>query len=153
VLKPGGMIFLESDNKWRPDMVWCLGSILAGDPLRYHEKLDNVLRYFKRPLHEGYEYVFPLAFDEGKVRMLNLRTFTYSEIRDELLKRGCHIHSEYGIHSITNIIPSPLMLKDKPGKITGGAFNALKAFEDRLYWRWPFSRLGMSLIVIAKKNE
>lgn len=151
VLKPGGLIFLESDNKWRPDMFWCLLSTLAGDPLGYHEKTGNVISYFNRPLSQGYPYVFPLAFDDGKIRMLNLRTFTYKEIAGELRARNCKVDSVYAIHAINNIIPSPLMLKEKPGSITRGTFGVLSAIEDRLYGIWPINRIGMSVIVIARK--
>jgi len=30
VLKPGGYMFLESDNKWKLDVLWSLASTLAG---------------------------------------------------------------------------------------------------------------------------
>jgi MPBQ/MSBQ methyltransferase len=152
VLKPGGFIFLESDNKWRPDMFWCLLSCLLGDPLGYKEKLNHVIGYFRRPVGEGYPYEFPLSFDDGKVRMLHLRTFTYKELREELKSRGCIVRSAYAIHAITNIIPSPLMLKDHPGALTRAAFRLLSFFEDRLYRLWPINRIGMSLIVIARKK-
>lgn len=153
VLKPGGFIFLESDNKWRPDMLWCLLSAATGDPLKYHESPDNVISYFKRPLDEGYPYVFPLAFDENKVRLLNLRTFTYPELDKELYRCGCSIISTIGIHSVTNIIPSPFMLQDKPGQITKDVFGFLRWIEDHVYDVWPLNRLGMSIAVIAKKKD
>ncbi|CAL59662.1 class I SAM-dependent methyltransferase [Methanocella arvoryzae] len=152
VLKPGGYIFLESDNKWRPDMFWCLLSCMAGDPLQYHEKLGHVIGYFKRPLSEGYPYVFPLSFGEGKVRELNLRTFTCKELYKELGARGCKVEKVYGIHAITNVLPSPLMIQDHPGKITTAVFKFLAFFENRLYGLWPINRVGMSVIVFARKN-
>jgi ubiquinone/menaquinone biosynthesis C-methylase UbiE len=152
VLKPGGIVFLESDNKWRPDMFWCLLSTMVGDPLAYHEKLGHVIGYFRRPLGEGYPYEFPLAFDGDKVRMLHLRTFTHSELSQELRQRGFEIESVHGIHAITNVIPSPLMLKDRPGRATKAAFRALSAVEDRTYGIWPVNRCGMSIILIAHKK-
>ncbi|WP_230743328.1 class I SAM-dependent methyltransferase [Methanooceanicella nereidis] len=152
VLKPGGVVFLESDNKWRMDMFWCLASSMTGDSLDYHEKLENVLGYFKRPISQGYPYVFPLSFSEEKIRMLHLRTFTYRELEKEFFRRGCSINSVYGIHSVTNLIPSPLMLKDNPGKLCSGIFNMLSPVEDITYGTWPVNRLGMSIVVIAKKS-
>jgi len=152
VLKPGGYLFLESDNKWKPDILWSMLSALTGDPLKYHEKPRDILDHVKRPINEGYPYVFPLTYDENKVKLLHLRTFTIQELRDRLGNVGCKVLSTYGAHSITNIVPSTLMLKDKPGRITRSAFNVLKAFEDRAYGKWPFSRLGVSIMVIAKKK-
>ncbi len=152
VLKPGGYIFLESDNKWQPDIAWCMLSSLTGDPLKYHEKPGAVLNYVKRPLREGYPYVFRLTFDDNKVKLLNLRTFTFYELKDQFGSMGCHILSSYGAHSITNVIPSNFMLKDKPGRVTRALFKVLKALEDISYDKWPFSRLGMSIMVIAKKE-
>jgi SAM-dependent methyltransferase len=152
VLKPGGIVFLESDNKWRPDMFWCLLSTVTGDPLAYREKLDNVIRYFRRPIGEGYPYEFPLHFDGDKVRMLHLRTFTPTELSRELRQRGFEVQSVYGIHAITNLIPSPLLIKDKPGRVTRTAFGALSAVEDHTYGVWPVNRCGMSIILIAKKK-
>lgn len=152
VLKPGGFIFLESDNKWRPDMFWCLLSTMVGDPLQYHEKLDNVLGYFKRPLAEGYPYVFPLSFGEGKVRELHLRTFTCKELYRELGARGCSVQKVYAIHALTNVLPSTVMLLDNPGRITRAIFGFTAFFEDRLYGLWPINRIGMSVIVFARKK-
>ncbi len=152
VLKPGGIIFLESDNKWRPDMFWCLLSTIVGDPLQYHETLQNVIRYFRRPLHEGYPYVFPLSFGDGKVRELSLRTFTCKELYRELVERGCSVEALFGIHAITNVIPSPVMLQDNPGSISRAVFNVLSRLEDRLYGVWPVNRVGMSVIVLARKK-
>lgn len=152
VLKPGGYMFLESDNKWKLDILWSLASTLAGDPLKYHETLSGVIGYVKRPLREGYPYVFPLTYDENKVKLLHLRTFTYYELREELKNVGCEIVAAYGAHSITNIIPSTVMLKDHPGRLARGMFSILKAAEDRAYGTWPFSRTGMSIMVIAKKK-
>lgn len=153
VVKPGGLIFLESDNKWKPDMAWTMASVLIGDPLKYHETTKNVIGYIKRPIHEGYPYVFALHYDDDKIKLLNLRTFTFHELRDKLGEGGCSIQSVYGVHTVTNIIPSTVMLQDKPGKVTRGVFSMLKAVEDRTYARWPFNRLGMSIIVIAKKKK
>ncbi len=138
MLKPGGIVFLESDNKWRPDMFWCLLSTVVGDPLAYHEKLDHVIGYFRRPLGEGYPYEFPLAFDGDKVRMLHLRTFTHTELSRELRQRGFEIRAVYGIHAITNLIPSPLMLKDKPGRGDEGGFPG--AVRHRRPYLWPVAR-------------
>lgn len=152
VLKPGGVVFLESDNKWRPDMFWCLLSTFAGDPLAYREKPGRVIGYFKRPLGEGYPYEFPLAFDGDKVRMLHLRTFTHAELSREFRQRGLEVQSVYGIHAITNLIPSPLMLKDKPGRATRAAFRVLSAIEGHTYGIWPVNRCGMSIILIAEKR-
>jgi MPBQ/MSBQ methyltransferase len=153
VLKPGGYLFLESDNKWKPDIVWCMASALTGDPLKYHENLGRVINYVKRPFHEGYPYVFPLTYDDNKVKLLHLRTFTYHELRRELKRAGCEVMATYGAHSVTNIIPSTIMLRDRPGRLTKTLFSALRAAEDMLYDKWPVNRAGMSIIVIAKKGR
>ena len=152
VLKPGGNIFLESDNKWSPDMAWCLASTLVGDPLGYHGTVGEAIGYFNRPIHEGYPYVFPLHFDDDKVRLLNLRTFTYHELRDQLHRGGCTIKKVYSVHSITNFIPSTVMQKDKPGRITRGIFSVLRPIEDSLYRFWPFNHMGISIIVLGDKK-
>jgi MPBQ/MSBQ methyltransferase len=153
VLKPGGYLFLESDNKWQPDLLWCMASALTGDPLKYHEKPRDALKYIWRPLHEGYPYVFHLTFDETKVKLLHLRTFTYHELRQELKSVGCEITAVYGAHSITNLIPSTIMHQDHPGKVARTLFGPLKALENICYDKWPVNRLGMSIMVIAKKGQ
>jgi hypothetical protein len=45
------------------------------------------------------------------------------------------------------------MLKDKPGRIAKSTFSVLKTFEDRAYDKWPFNRLGVSIMLIARKNS
>jgi len=153
VLKPGGYLFLESDNKWKPDIIWCLASALTGDPLKYHESASNVIKYVLRPLDQGYLYVFPLTYNDDKVKLLHLRTFTFHELRRELKGVGCEVIGTYGAHSITNLIPSTVMLRDRPGRLTKSLFSILKAIEGRLYDRWPASRAGMSIMVMAKKER
>jgi ubiquinone/menaquinone biosynthesis C-methylase UbiE len=153
VLKPGGYLFLESDNKWKPDLIWSMLSALAGDPLKYREKPGEILDHVKRPLNQGYPYVFPLTYDENKVKLLHLRTFTIKELKNQLQEVDINVISTYGAHSITNIIPSTAMLKDKPGKFAKSSFSVLKTFEDWAYDKWPFNRLGVSIMLIARKNS
>jgi len=81
-----------------------------------------------------------------------LRTFTYHELERELKNVGCEIVAAYGAHSITNVIPSTVMLRDHPGRLARGMFSILSAAEDVVYGTWPFSRTGMSIMVIAKKK-
>lgn len=152
VLKPGGYVFLESDNKWKPDILWCMASTLTGDPLKFNETPSNVIHYITRPLRQGYPYVFPLTYDDNKAKLLHLRTFTFHELRVELKNVGCDVIAAYGAHSITNVIPSTIMLKDRPGRFTKSLFSLLKTIEDRAYDKWPVSRMGMSIMVMAKKE-
>lgn len=91
VLKPGGHLFFESDNKWKPDILWGMASALAGDPLGYHETASEVIDHVKRPFHEGYLYVFPLTYDDSKVKLLRLRAFTFHELQRELEGVGCKV--------------------------------------------------------------
>jgi ubiquinone/menaquinone biosynthesis C-methylase UbiE len=151
VLKPGGHLFLESDNKWKPDIIWSMASALFGDPLGYHESVSDIIGHINRPMHEGYTYVFPLRYDDNKVRLLRLRAFTLHELRRELEGVGCEVIAVYGAHSLTNLIPSMVMLKDHPGRLASALFTILKAMEDRAYDKWPINRTGMSIMVIAKK--
>ncbi|WP_174590040.1 class I SAM-dependent methyltransferase [Methanocella conradii] len=151
VLKPGGYLFLESDNKWKPDILWGMASALVWDPLGYHETASEVIDHVKRPFHEGYLYVFPLTYDDSKVKLLRLRAFTFHELRRELEGVGCEVIAVYGAHSLTNAIPSTVMLKDRPGRFTKALFSMLKVVEDRAYDKWPINRIGMSIMVIAKK--
>jgi ubiquinone/menaquinone biosynthesis C-methylase UbiE len=152
VLKPGGYIFLESDNKWKPDILWSMASTLVGDPLKYHETFRDVVNYVERPFHEGFPYVFPLIYDGSKVKLLRLRTFTIHELQAELKNAECEVVAAYGAHSITNLIPSTVMLKDHPGRLTRSVFSIMSAIEDRAYDKWPINRMGMSIMVIAKKR-
>ncbi|HTY90827.1 MAG TPA: methyltransferase domain-containing protein [Methanocella sp.] len=153
VLKPGGYLFLESDNKWKLDIFWSFASTLTGDPLKYHETLPEVIGYVRRPFHEGYPYVFPLTFDENKFRLLRLRAFTFHELQSELENIGCEVLTVHGAHSITNIIPTTIMQQDRPGRIARGLFSILKSVEDHVYDIWPFNRTGVSIMVIAKKKK
>lgn len=152
VLRPGGYVFLESDNKWKPDIMWSLASALAGDPLGYHETLRGAVRYVVRPIHEGYPYVFPLDYGENTVRLLHLRTFTFHELKAGLDKADCDVVATFGAHSVTNLMPSTIMLRDRPGRLARALFSALRQAEDRVYGRWPFSRMGMSIMVIGRKR-
>ena len=98
VLRPGGRLLLECEHRWSLDLGWTLASALVGDPLGYGLSARAAWRQIAPPRHEGVVVTYP-----GYGR---LRLFTARELRVMLAAAGLRPCRAWGIHALTNLIPS-----------------------------------------------
>jgi SAM-dependent methyltransferase len=143
VLAPGGRLLLECEHKWSLDLGWALGSGLCGDPLGYGLSPRALWRHLARPLAQGFVLAYP--------GYPPLRLFTRGEVAEMLAAAGLGPAGHWGIHWLTNLIPSTMLHRPALGPWAGALYRALCRMDARLADRRPARALGNSLVVLAVK--
>ena len=144
VLRPGGRLLLECEHAWSLDLGWALVSALTGDSLGYGLSPVAAWRQLARRPREGCTVEYP-----GYGR---LRLFTRSELDAMLTEAGLHPLRWWGIHAVTNVIPSTILHRERLGPLLGAAFRRLRAVDARLSRFALVQRLANSLVIVAEKR-
>jgi SAM-dependent methyltransferase len=144
-LRPGGRLLLEVEHRWSPDLAWRLTSSVAGDRLGYGVTFAEARRAFRRPLRDAIWIDYP-----GYPR---IRLFTRPELDRLLGEAGLARIQTWGLHSVTNVIPSTVLHRARLGRATGALYRGLKAL-DRALAPTPSGRcLANSLVILAVKRS
>ena len=141
VLKPGARLLLEVEHGWSFDVVWTLASALGGDALGYGVPAREAWRALARRPRDGCTVTYP-----GYGR---LRLFTRHELSAMLGAAALRPLRWWGIHSITNLIPSTVLHRDALGPLTAKLYARLRRLDTRVSSSSPATRLGNSLVVLA----
>lgn len=150
-LKPGGRLLLEVEGKWNFDIFWEIINALFFNALSYDETIYETLRHVMPPWNIGHkiDYTFkPKSKEEVK---MFLKLFTPLELARELDSVSLKITDRFGLHSITNIIPSTILHNSSPKKPIKNIFNILQQVENICCNKWPFNAFACSLLIIAQK--
>lgn len=151
-LKPGGRLVLEVEGRWTLDLLWALINALGFNFLRYDESLSRALAHFLRPRDAAQllHYSFKLA--SGGTVTMPLWLFTARGLSRELRKLDLRTEKRWGFHSVTNLIPSPILHRSTLSENVEALFRKLAAIEAPLSTVWPFNSLANSLVVVARKT-
>jgi MPBQ/MSBQ methyltransferase len=145
VLRPGGRAFLEVEHRWSLDLAWRLASSVAGDVLGYGVNVREACRGFAPPLGEGIWIDYP-----GYPR---LRLFTRRELRRLLDQAGLAPVRTWGLHSITNVIPSTVLHRTPLSRVVGALYRTLRSLDRALARTRPACGLSNSLLILATKTS
>jgi ubiquinone/menaquinone biosynthesis C-methylase UbiE len=151
-LKPGGKLLLEVEGKWTLDMLWEVFNSIFNNPLGYDKPLRTALRQFLPPWNVGHLIDYSFALEEGKSVTMPLKLFTARELSRELEALDMFVKKRWGLHFITNLIPSTVLHRADAGPRVRKAFRCLATIERAVYSAWPFNALACSLLVIAEKK-
>jgi MPBQ/MSBQ methyltransferase len=143
VLRPGGQLFLEVEHRWSLDLGWRLASSLVGDVLGYGVGAREARRAFARPRDEGIWIDYP-----GYPR---LRLFTGHELRHLLDRAGLAPVRTWGLHSVTNVIPSTALHRALRSRAAAALYRRLCSLDRALARTRPARALSNSLVVLARK--
>jgi ubiquinone/menaquinone biosynthesis C-methylase UbiE len=150
VLGPGGALVLEYEHKWSLDLAWALASAVTGDPLGYGVSPSRAWRQIARPLREGFRLDYPVALPDGGQAYMRLRLFTMAEITGMLRDAGLVPRRRFGIHGVTNVIPSTVLHRARLPRALDPVYRALAAV-DRALSETPAWRMANSVVVVASK--
>jgi SAM-dependent methyltransferase len=145
ILRPGGRLFLEAEHRWSLDLGWRLLSSLASDVLGYGAGLREAARGFARPLGDGIWIDYP-----GYPR---LRLFTQRELRRLLGQAGLTPVRTWGLHSVTNVIPSTTLHRERLPRPMAALYRTLRSLDRALAGTRAACRLSNSLVVLATKTS
>jgi MPBQ/MSBQ methyltransferase len=144
VLRPRGRLFLECEHRFSLDGGWALVSALTGDSLGYGLSVGAAWRQLARRPRQGCTVEYP-----GYGR---LRLFTRGELAAMLAGAGLGPLRWWGIHALTNLIPSTVLHRERLGRPMAAVFRTLAAVDARLAAFPPARRVANSLVVLAEKR-
>lgn len=153
VLKPGGRIITDVEQKWNLDIFWVLLSGLFFDFVHYGTTLREAVGYLRLPPRQGYQVDYPFQKLSGETVPMQIRLFTTHELDSALRQVGVVTAKRYGIHVITNLVPSTVLHNPRAGRLVRAVFRILSQLETNIQGRSPFSGLGNTLVVLGSKTN
>lgn len=142
VLKPGGTLFLEAEGRWNGDLLWALTEALTGRCL-YGISWKQVLAMVRPPFSGPVTIDYPF-----KHTRLKLTLFTRRGLLRDLRQLGLKVLKGWTVHSLTNLIPSPLLHREDVPWGIRWLFQTLAWAEERI----PLALPGCSLVFLAQKE-
>jgi hypothetical protein len=134
---------LEVEHRWSLDLVWRLLSSLAGDVLAYGGTVRDAGRALVASPGNGLWIDYP-----GYPR---LRLFTRSELGRLLGAAGLTPVRAWGLHSVTNVLPSTTLHRARLGRVTAALYRRLRVLDGALATTRAGRALANSLVVLATK--
>jgi SAM-dependent methyltransferase len=144
VLRPGGRLLLECEHKWSLDLAWTLASALAGDPLGYGVSAGALWRALRGPLGAAIALPYP---GYG-----TLTLFTAGDLRRRMAAAGLCWQRAWGIHAVTNIIPSTVLHRARLPRTLDAVYRALCRLDGAAGASRPGRALSNSLVVLATRG-
>ncbi|MDR2206972.1 MAG: class I SAM-dependent methyltransferase [Flavobacteriaceae bacterium] len=151
-LKPNGLFLLEIEGKWNFDIFWELLSSIFFDCLDYDTSIKKSLSHFKN-LNKGHHIDYSFKTESGANISMPIKLFTIREITKSLAKENLTITKRWGIHSLTNIIPSTILHEANPNALTKLIFSITSKIEKGLNNVFPINSFACSLLLLIKNNK
>lgn len=150
-LKPGGILLLEVEGKWSLDLIWEIINAFGCNFLGYDESLLAAMSHLLPPWNVGHTIKYSFKLESGEVTM-PLKLFACKELKKELKNIGLIRLKQWGLHSVTNIVPSVILHKQHPNRKVKAVFRATSYLERHIYGARPFNCVGNSILVVARKK-
>jgi SAM-dependent methyltransferase len=144
VLRPGGLLLLECEHAWSLDLVWTIVDALAGGPLGYGRTAAEAWRLLARRPTAGCVAAYP---GYG-----SLRLFTVPELRAMLRRASVVVERTWGIHILTNVIPSTVLHRPRLTRPVAALFRALGTVDDGLRRLRGTHHLANSVVLLGRKT-
>lgn len=143
VLRPGGRLLLDCEHRPSLDLAWMLASALTGDALGYGVPVREAWRALaaRRRLRLSYPGYGPLWL------------FTRHELSAMLRGAGLAPVRAWGVHGITNLIPSTVLHGQRVPRTLTTAYRALRRLDTALADTAPARALANSLVVLAERAQ
>jgi MPBQ/MSBQ methyltransferase len=143
VLRRNGRLVLECEHKWSLDLAWATASALTGDALGYGVSLGSLVRALRLPFHASITLPYP---GYGPLRL-----FSGRDLRRRLAAAGLRWVRAWGIHGITNAIPSTVLHRATVPRAVAMLYGALRRLDAAASGTGPGRALANSLVVLAVK--
>lgn len=141
VLRPGGRLLIECEHKWSLDLAWAAASALVGDALGYGTSLRSLAGVLRPPFRA------PVSLEYPGYGTLTL--FSGRDLRTRLASVGLRAERAWGIHALTNLIPSTVLHRPRLARPLAPLYRVLCAV-DRACAPAAFAN---SLVVLAVKAQ
>ena len=143
VLRPGGRLLIECEHAPSLDLGWTAISGLLGDALGYGVAPKTLWR----ALCDGQGTVHLPYPGYGDITLFRTRA-----LRRRLQRAGLRWQQAWGIHSVTNVIPSTILHRPRLARPLGALYRALRVIDGAIETSRPARALANSLVVVAEKR-
>jgi SAM-dependent methyltransferase len=143
VLRPGGRLLLDCEHRPSLDLAWMLASALTGDALGYGVPAGEAWRALASPRR------LRLAYPGYGLLWL----FSRRELNAMLRTAGLVPVRAWGLHGVTNLIPSTVLHGQRVPRTLGPAYRALRRLDAALIDTPPARALANSLVVLAERAQ
>ena len=143
VLRPGGRLLLECEHAWSLDLGWTAVSALLRDALGYGVSAGMLWRALRGP---------------GDIRLPypgygELTLFRTRDLRARLRRVGLRWQRAWGVHAVTNVIPSTLLHgRDVPRGLRT-LYRLLRVADAAVEASPPARAIANSLVILAEKDQ
>ncbi len=144
VLRPGGLLLLECEHRWSLDLLWAALSSVTGDPLGYGLRPRDVWRQLSADDGGGCRVPYP---GYGPLRLFGQR-----EVHALLRGAGLEPVRMWGIHMLTNLIPSTVLHRERLPRPLATLYRLLCRVDGGLQLLPAAGRLANSLVVLARRR-
>lgn len=149
-LRRGGRLILEVEQKANMDLLWPIADRLLHDRLGFEqtwtEIFDNLAAWGR-----SVRIDYPFELHGGAEVVLPLRLFSVGDLEAGIRASGARIVRRLGVHHVTNLLPSPVLHRSDASPTLRTAFEILRRVEEKAGARWPFWRLGCSVIYCLER--
>jgi MPBQ/MSBQ methyltransferase len=153
VLRPGGRLVLECEHRPSLDLAWALASSVSRDALGYGMTSRAALRALVGRPRDGVTIDYPLPVTESETAIVALRLFTRGELEVMLRAARLRVVRTWGIHMLTNAIPSTVLHRPRLGRRTMRFYRALMRIDDLVRGSRVAQSIANSLVVLAVRDE
>jgi len=141
ILRPGGRLLLEVEHKWSLDLAWTAVSALTGDPLGYGIPAATLWRALRPPARAPPTLPYP---GYGTLTLFSTR-----DVRGRLADVGLRVERTWGIHALTNLLPSTVLHRPRLPRPLAALYRALRAIDTAI----APAALANSVVVLAVKDQ
>ena len=143
VMRPGARLLLEYERRWCLDIAWTLVSSVTADAFGYGLRPAEARSLVTGPWHTGVCVDYP-----GYPR---LRLFTDRELGTMLESSGLRVEQAWGIHAITNLMPSPVLHRPRLPTALRPLYRALRSVDSRIGSLRAIRAIAAHGVVLASK--
>ena len=140
VLRPGGRLLLECEHRWSLDLAWTAVSAVTGDTLGYGIAPRTLWRALRAPLRASIALPYP---GYGTLTLFDAR-----DLRRRLACVGLRAERSWGIHAITNVIPSTVLHRPRLPRPLAALYRVLRVMDAAM----APPALSNSLVILAIKT-
>jgi SAM-dependent methyltransferase len=144
VMRPGARLLLEYERRWCLDIAWTLASSVMADAFGYGLRPAEARALVAGPWRTGVWVDYP-----GYPR---LRLFTDQELGTMFERSGLRVEQAWGIHAVTNLVPSPVLHRPRLPAALRPLYRALRSTDSRVGSSRPMRAIAAHGVVLARKS-
>lgn len=128
------------------DRFWTLCDVLLKNRLGYWSSFKDAYQPFLS-LRQNLSIDYPYGERENPID-IRIKLFTNNNLKKEFTSLNLRIIKRWTIHSITNLIPSPILDTNRPSTLLKNLFKMLSVIEENI----PFYLPGCNAVYYLQKN-